>query len=256
MSHHTAPAPVPDAAHGTHAPPTVTATMHHPAAHPHGGHHAARGTPRGRRGRGPAPLDHPRPDADGPVHGRPRRLRRERRPALDRGVPVVLQRRLPVGRLRLRPALRRTAALRRPALRPLRPPHHVPDRADRLHHRVPGLRHRILGGDHDHVPRRPGHRRRHAHPRRPVHHRHHLHRQAALHRPGHLGHHRQHGHRRRRAPRRCAHHHPRLALHLLRQRSDRHRRRRPDPAYRRPQPQQRAQPRPRGPSTSPARSPW
>ena len=147
------------------------------------------------------------PDADGPVHGRPRHQRRERRPARASArrstspAPTTSGRSAPtscsVGGLLLFGG-------------------RLADLFDRRTMFLTGLTlfttASLVSGTASSATAlilsraAQGAGAATAHPRRAVHHHDHVRRPAALHRPGHLGHHRQHGHRRRRPLRRHPHH--------------------------------------------------
>ena len=201
--------------------PRTTTHTSSPQHQPHGDPCTARSS---------TAVDRARADAGRTGDGRPRRQRRERRPAQHRHRPAPVLGRLPVDGQRLRAAQRRIPPARRPDGRPVRPAPHVPDRPRRVHARLAGLRPRRLGTHADPGPRRPGRRRRHAHPGRDVDRDDQLRRTAARHRTGPVGHRRQHGHRRRRPVRRHPDHRLRLARRLLHQRAHRRRRPRRSPA--------------------------
>ena len=96
------------------APPT------HDPRPPPAAQHARRTTDADARRAAPA-LDGLRPDDRRAVHGHPRRVGGERRAAVHQRGPAPVRRRLPVDDQRLRAALRRPAAARRPHRRPARP---------------------------------------------------------------------------------------------------------------------------------------
>lgn len=113
-------------------------------------------------------LRHPTPDPSldgrpdrlcGAVPRRPRRLRRERGPAVDAGRPRALGGRTAVGDQRLRDRLRRVHAARRAGRRPLRAQGDVPARARALHRRLRRGRPRSGGLAARRGPRGPGPRR-------------------------------------------------------------------------------------------------
>ena len=126
----------------------------------------------------------PRDRLPRPVHGRARRLDRERRAPGDRPRSALQLDRPAMGRQRLRPDLRRVPAPRRPARRPVRPAPHLPRRPRPVLTRQPARRpgpelRRADGG-----PGAAGTRRRGALPRDAHHHHDDLHRPAGAH-PGH-----------------------------------------------------------------------
>ncbi len=139
-----------------------------------GPHEAVVEEPEGR----PAPRPGPGAHHHRPADGRARRHHRQHRPAVHRQGPRHQRHQPDLDRHRLHAGLRRAAAARRPAGRPLRPPPHLHDRPGRLRRRLdarwpghqrdaaarrpwpPGLRRgarvpRRPGADHHHLPGRP-----------------------------------------------------------------------------------------------------
>ena len=159
------------------------------------------------------------------IRGRPRRVDRQRRAALDRHRARLLPGRPVVGRQRLHAHVRRLPAARRAHGRPARPPAHVHRRPDPVRRRLACRRPRPERRLVDRRARRPGPRRRAALPRRPVAgHRDLRGGRGAQQGARRLGRGRRLRRRRRRAARRHAHRVGRLGVGAVRQRADRHRR--------------------------------
>ena len=106
------------------------------------------------------PLPDARPLLPGAVHGRARRLDRERRAAVDLGRPRLHAREPRLGRQRLHARVRRLPAARRPRRRPARAARGVRRRPGAVRARLAGRRPRAERADARRRARRAGARRR------------------------------------------------------------------------------------------------
>ena len=157
-----------------------------------------------------------------PVHGRARHRDRERRASVHPDRPRVLAGEPPVGRQRLRAALRRLPSTRRPCRRPVRPATVVRRRNHRLHPRVAGVGVRVGRGLADRGPRAAGARRRADHAGGALDPHHDVRRRQGAERSARcLGRRRRVRRSRRRAARRSPHRRAELGVDLLRQRAGR-----------------------------------
>ncbi len=162
------------------------------------------------------------PPVHDPVHGRPRRVDREHRAALDRRGPRLLAGEPLLDRQRIHPHLRRLPAARRAHGRPARPPARLHGGPDRDRGRLALRRLRLQRGPDDRRPRGPGPRRRDHRAVRALDRRDPLHRRLrAQQGAGRLGCGRGLGRRRRRPARRRAHRRPRLGVGPVGQRARR-----------------------------------
>ena len=162
-----------------------------------------------------------RDQLDRPVHGGPRQPRRDDRPAGHPGELPGRPVRARVDRQRLHADVRRPAADRRRARRPLRPQADVHHRPRDLHRRLGHRRPLVVVGDAHRRPGDPGRRRRDRHPAHPDDPVGRGAGRAARGRPRRVGRDRRPGHRHRAGRRRGDRRGTRLAVDLLDQRPDR-----------------------------------